>query len=654
LRAWHAVATGDTDVPEKYVAPSTDVTVDARSYRFPGPKGHPAPTVSNCRTDQPGIPVIGLPDCVRPATLPEGYGATIRMLREAGVPVPDNYSFPSYTGAQESLTTHLQVLQIGEVLLAGCPCEPITDMTANFKTRTDRVEGNQFLGYEWPCREGEEAGVECDFRSASWQPEDWRPVDAQAHARMRAQVRNDAAGWEDDPEQLFGEAEPADPAEIRGNFTHDELDAEDGFTLPLMVGTANDYVGYVVTYREYQRGDHYRKALTPFGPRTADYINTRLVAMAAALRGGPSPQGAVDLAAETFDDLKQSGKVRVFGSGAAAASAAYGEAIPDDGGEPGRVLAQPDAVVERFGAATLTWEGGSNYTDNPTVVVERLVEDRDPPGRPTARPSPATTPGGAPTVPPGRPDDPPGPPDDRPPASVTGWETVATMEGGEVVVTLAYESWTSEAPLQWLTGGKTYEWTATFEVPEGIAPGTYRFVVEGHHRRDREAQPYTVASDPFTVDVWRGITVHDLDVAGGRARFGVAGVERDLDPGTGPGPVEIAATAIRYPFTYETDVPFVDASVETHAGSDGEAHHRYCFRCTLRPWATHGEVVAAAVTVHRADGTTTTHEATYDPDVDRWVTGDLGLGAGDTVTVEPGQVVDELGNTNGERTEAGP
>ena len=29
---------------------------------------------------------------------------------------------------------------------------------------------------------------------------------------------------------------------------------------------ANDYNGYIATYREYQRGDHYRKALTALGP----------------------------------------------------------------------------------------------------------------------------------------------------------------------------------------------------------------------------------------------------------------------------------------------------------------------------------------------------------------------------------------------------
>ena len=40
---------------------------------------------------------------------------------------------------------------------------------------------------------------------------------------------------------------------------------------------ANDYNGYIATYREYQRGDHYRKALTAWGPHSSDYMATRLV-----------------------------------------------------------------------------------------------------------------------------------------------------------------------------------------------------------------------------------------------------------------------------------------------------------------------------------------------------------------------------------------
>ena len=52
---------------------------------------------------------------------------------------------------------------------------------------------------------------------------------------------------------------------------------------------ANDYNGYIATYREYQRGDHYRKALTAWGPHSSDYLASRLVAMGGHLNGGPGP-----------------------------------------------------------------------------------------------------------------------------------------------------------------------------------------------------------------------------------------------------------------------------------------------------------------------------------------------------------------------------
>ena len=54
---------------------------------------------------------------------------------------------------------------------------------------------------------------------------------------------------------------------------------------------ANDYNGYIATYREYQRGDHYRKALTGWGPHSSDYMATRLVGLGRELNGGGPPAG---------------------------------------------------------------------------------------------------------------------------------------------------------------------------------------------------------------------------------------------------------------------------------------------------------------------------------------------------------------------------
>jgi hypothetical protein len=611
------IAAGTPGVPEKFVPLTADAPVAVVSETFSGPIAHPAPTVSNCRTERPGVPVAGLPDC---QSLPEapGYGSLHQLLRDAGVPVPDNYGVPAYKSVQESLVIGLQALRIGDILLATCACEPITDMALNFKTRADDREGNQHLGYEWPCEEPAEDAttVACDFRDAPHKAPAVREVDRDAYELMQAQIRNDAAGWEDDLASLQSESAPTDPAEVYGNFTHDELGEGSGYRLPLMVGMAGDYIGYVVTYREHERGDHYRKALTAYGPHTADYINTRLVAMAAALKGDTARLDDLDALdpLTVADDVSADTSARVIGLTATGGLEAYEAALPDDGGVAGTVLAGPPAELERFGAAALTWQGGSNWTDNPVVTVERFLPGRR--GQPAqpGRPSEGTPPG--------------------------NWQTVGTQEGGEVVVTMAYDSYRSAAPAEWLAGEKTYEWTATYEAFDATEPGRYRFVVEGAHRSGRQPVPYALTSDEFAVLPWTGLLATDLRRDGGAVSFTVAGVEAQLGQNATPGPIRpVPGDAVRYPFTYEGPASFQSSAMEVHGSQ------RYCFRCTFRPWAAEGRVVEAEVTVERAAGGTTTHLASFDGE--RFTTGDLALEAGDRVLIAPGGLVDEHGNTNG-------
>lgn len=609
------VAAGTSAVPEKHVPLTSEAPVAVTSATFSGPVSHPSPTVSNCRTEQPGVPIAGLPDCETLPAVP-GWDPLHQALRDAGVPVPDNYGAPAYKSVHESMVIGLQTLRIGEIVLATCACEPITDMAMNFKTRADVEVGNQHLGYEWPCEDPAEDAetVTCDFRHAPHHDPDLREVDRDAYELMRAQVGNDAAGWEDDLAGLQGESEATDPAEVYGNFTHDELDALIGYRLPLMVGMAGDYIGYVVSYREHQRGDHYRKALTAYGPHTADYVNTRLVAMAASLKGDSTRLDDLDALdpVAMVDGAANDASARVVGLGSTAGLEAYEAALPDDGGTAGAVLTEPTAVVERFDAALLTWQGGSNWTDNPVVTVERFVPGVG--GKPDEPSAPEV-------APPGR------------------WETVATQEGGEVVVSLAYDSYSSSAPADFLVGGKAYEWTAAHEVFDGTLPGRYRFVVDGHHRSGREPVGYEIVSSEFEVRPWTGIGAEGLRLDDGRATFAVHGVEADVDLASTPGPVgPLAGDRIRYPFTYEGVVPFQSIGIEEHGD------YRYCFRCTFRPWAPEGRVVEAAVTVERADGGVTEHPATFDGE--RFATGDLALQPGDRVLVAPGGLVDEHGNTN--------
>ncbi|MGH2691653.1 MAG: neutral/alkaline non-lysosomal ceramidase N-terminal domain-containing protein [Actinomycetota bacterium] len=601
---WRDVASETPDVEERFVPFGTEADVDMVDYRFAGPETHATPTVSNCRTHHPAAPIIGLPDCERGPEPPEQYGTTIETLQDAGVPVPDDYGAPSHAAVQESHTIHLQALRLGDILVASCPCEPISDMVLNFKSRADQTRANLYNGYLWPCEERPD-GRYCDFRTAAWRAPDWKKVDAAAYSRMIAEITNDAEGWEEDLDSLQGEVEANDHEDIYGNYTHQEVQDYcagqtcGGYRLPIMVGQANDYVGYVVTYREYMRGDHYRKALTAFGPHTSDYINTRLVRMAAQLQGGPAVAGnTIQPAVGPLDGLIQMAKVLAAGTSASVGTSAYDSAIPDDGGTPGRVLEQP-ASLERYGAATLTWEGGSNWTDNPVVTVERLTDE--------------------------------------------GWETFATQEGGEIVLTLHYDSYASDAPLQWLTGGKTYEWTATYEVFEETPPGTYRFVVDGHHRSDRTANPYHLESDTFDVAVWTGIAAHDLLVSGssGTALFAVDGVELSTPEAQLETDEDalLAPNEVHYPDTYDSDLDFISS------GLDARDPHRYCYRCTFRPWADSGHIVSAVLTVIRSDGSTDRYEAKLEGEV--WVASGLDLAAGDVVVVAAGDVTDEYGNVNG-------
>ena len=103
---------------------------------------------------------------------------------------------------------------------------------------------------------------------------------------MRAQVLNPANGWNDAENVLTAESEPTEVTEIKGNFSQDDDDASAalGYTLTVPISMANDYNGYIASYREYQRGDHYRKALTGWGPHSADYLASRLVTIGRQFR----------------------------------------------------------------------------------------------------------------------------------------------------------------------------------------------------------------------------------------------------------------------------------------------------------------------------------------------------------------------------------
>jgi len=594
-------ASQDVADPARAAVPfERDAPVDMLDRWYPGPFSHPYPGVSNCRTDRPGVPVVGLPDCQRPPVGPEQFGIDpgvgIDNLQAAGVPVPENVSAPSYAALQEDVNVHLQAFRIGDILFTACSCEQWKDQSENIRTRTDRVEGNEYLGYDWVAHGADVSGL----------PED-------KVRRMRAQVLNPANGWNDPENAATAESEPPDPALIKGNFTHDD-DAESarlGWGLTVPIGMTNDYNGYIASYREYQRGDHYRKALTGWGPHSMDYLATRLVTLGRLLRD-PSHELPRDQTAELAlqpkveaDMAANDTRARTLGEAAAASLPAYEALLPDDA--PPRALEQPQDV-ERFAAAFFTWAGGSNYTDSPEVVVERRARGR--------------------------------------------WVAESDMTG-ELPVTLEFPQG-PELP-SYLSGGHEWRWTAHFEAFASAfdtgrgrlatPPGEYRFRVRGHRRAGREAVPYELVSGRFRVEPWGGITVEDLRVEpDGRPSFR-----------TGPrssrplGALSAEIGPIDYPDSYEPGARFVGVGWtgvrDPAAPDDPELVEWYCDTCSFRPWLDAGDAQSAVFTFVAPDGARRRVAASLEGG--RWTAVEP-LAAGERALVERGAVRDRFENFNGQ------
>ncbi|MGH2785905.1 MAG: neutral/alkaline non-lysosomal ceramidase N-terminal domain-containing protein [Actinomycetota bacterium] len=496
VEAYTAIGSGDAIVPF-----TTDFPVAAGNAWVPGPVSHPHPSVSNCRTEptiegRPGLPILGLPDCER-GTIPELYQQTElwQQLKATGVPVPEHYDAPSFGSVQEHTAIHIQAFRMGEVVLASCACEAQMDLILNFESRANDVAGDIFDGYEYPCTQNPDSSWNCQTGSKL---QNVTTISDAQHARMVAQVHNDAAGWEDPANALAANAESPDPAQIKGNFTKEELPSEFGYKLPVGVGHAGDYNGYVVSYREYQSRDHYRKALTAYGAHTADYMTTRMARLAGSLKGGPALEPEPLEAVATADLAREEAFMLTLGQVTSAAYDLWLAALPDDLG-PAEAIAQP-ANITHFDGAEFTWRGGSNAVDNPIVSVERQIDGV--------------------------------------------WKPFAD-QSGEVQTRVQFPSGIPGLVETW-TGGQEWQWTANFEAfvafparlqPNGeTPPGTYRFVVDGVIHQGGADEPYHLESDPFTVSPWTGLTATATKMAGG----------------------SIAVTAATtYPRTYESSFRFI-------------------------------------------------------------------------------------------------
>ena len=691
---------GGTSYRDRFIPWMSRFPVAIEDRWFPGPVSHPYPGVSNCRTDgalggNPRIPVIGLPDCTEaplaktlsPATDPLGGfpGITTDTLAELGIPVPENYSVPSTGSLQDTAGVHMQAFRLGDILFPICSCEQWVDQSLNIKTRTDTKPGNEYLGYD-PTAPDADPTLKCTPNSDGTHEDDgsgtgtWncqvgdypivgppavRTLSDRLVQHMRAQILNDAAGWDDPNCNELGcgyqaEAEPTDLTKIRGNFTHDDTAvrggksqtrdyaATYGYKLVVPVAMANDYNGYIASYREYMNRDHYRKALTGWGSHSSDYFATRLAQMGRALKGDTASRAAIDgqtdpakadpawapfVAKEAADQAAADAKTRAAGEAAAAAVQAYPATMPDDGGSETEVVQPKD--IERFDAATFTWDGGNNYTDNPQVTVERNV-------------------GG-------------------------DWVPFAD-QSGEVPVTVEYPyssdgTFDPEAigngAVGYRAGGQAWKWTATFEAfvsqfplvdPRGkkyraTPAGRYRFVVKGLWRRDGADTPYTRVSRAFEVAPWSGLTVEDLAKdAAGHVTFR-AGPSRTVQEQKVRGSARppLAAGNAAVPFTIgpvdfpdvvrdqkATGARFLNSVRGYSATSPTDVEH-YCVDCSFRPWLDATSALVATVTIERADGSRDVERIRGDHDGS--FESAATLAAGDRATVS---IRDAWGNTTRE------
>jgi hypothetical protein len=513
----------------------------------------------------------------------------------------------------------LQAVRIGDTLLASCSCEAQSDLIKNLESRTDNVVGNQFLGFDyanqadvdegWPdaptpvaaCHPVDSAdlskGYDCPNPHADWLFGQVRMhVTKSAFDHMEAEINNDAAGWNDPSYVAQAGSEPTDVSQIKGNFTHTELGDGDystctGYKVTAGLGHTGDYDGYTVSYREYMARDAYRKALTSYGPHTADYMNTNLVGMAANLMCGTQLITQATDALAQADEARQLAESTALGQLSSAAYDAWTAQIPDSAG-PAAITTQP-WNVQRFDATQVQWVGGDNWTDNPVVVVQRQVNGQ--------------------------------------------WRNFTDAQGfgGEVQTFIDKPADLLSSLPTYRSGAEKWTWRASFEVFDSypradvaggqIPNGTYRFVVDGNIHQDGAAKPYHLESSSFTVSPWSGIKVKDL--------------KRDSD-----GTVSFSVDPVTYPrMPQESHRPGIAEMYKDD--SDGNT---FCHSCTFRPWATTGSV-ASAIVVVAGKGRPRTITASYDVASGRWIAS-VPKKKGQTVTVPAGGVRDTYGEANGDGT----
>jgi hypothetical protein len=227
----------------------------------------------------------------------------------------DGLRLPMLRLIEDSAVYRLHVIRLGDAVLFGAPAEITTDLALNIKSRVDRVDGNVHQGYVWD--------------------------DAPAWVRER----------------------------IGKNFGTDELGADEGLALPMIVSHANGYMGYIVTAWEYESHSHYREDMTALGPGTADHVASAFVEMARSL-GGTEPYQP-ELPDWHMADLEGVETVAAFLQGLDERVPAMARAFPITAPtEVGSVVTEP-LDTARGNNVSFSFMGGTNDMEPPVIVLER-------------------------------------------------------------------------------------------------------------------------------------------------------------------------------------------------------------------------------------------------------------------------------------------
>lgn len=664
--------------PTQFVPMQGGFAVDFAHQRFAPPASRPYPGLSNCNSDRlyyeanPGVPILGFPDCqfplepvvepfetMSPVAPSDVTGPLADQLLGLGVPLPHSYSAPFLLLLEEQATVPIQAFRIGDIAITFCPCEQFTDTALNIISRVNRVQDDLHTGWDWdigyqddlrPPKVDHSASTGCvqtgDDEWTCPHPNRFNAsslvIDGTAYRRMKAQIHNDAAGWDDAANVLHAESEPLDPALIKGNFTHEEL-GEFGYGLVVPVGMANDYWGYMPAYREYRAHDHYRKALAGLGPHGADFLATRLSRLAASLQGHPGqPATALDLVF-TLESTRAETLAQALGSAAQVALPLYEATLPRDGGSP-QILEQPRSIG-RFDGTHLRFVGGSSYEGMPQVQVER-----------------------------------------RTPA---GWVLAGTQDG-EVQLhvqfpaanqLIAQEGGFAVPALPdliaWRSGQFEWEWVAGFEAfaselalpdpgagqrpdrPYLTPAGEYRFVVSGRHRGADGVAEYELVSESFEVLNTAPITADAMRRQGQSLYFDLGPRSEHTVFQRGIDPVETVEVSPRvvgpidYPDSYESPIPWVRAQRNLHSYQEGEADDQvYCHRCSFRPWLDVGEIASVCARLQRGGQLLERSCDAHSADGQAWeVRFRSALNPADQITIAPGDLSDQLGQHNAQAFE---